>query len=142
MFASDTTMSSTSTDVADSEALWIVYDGDCPLCSRFSTLYRAREVAQQVRLVDARSQHPIVAEVQARGFDLDAGMVVKLGDRFYHGADAMGVMALLGSDRTLFNRMNRAVFRRPRLARHLYPVLVRGRRLLLRLLGRDLIGAR
>ncbi len=69
-------------------------------------------------------------------------MVVKLGDRFYHGVDAISIMALLGSDQTLFNRLNRAIFRRPRLARHIYPVLVVGRRLLLRLLGRDLIGPR
>src|SRR5215831_8252379 len=102
MSASGTTMSSTSTEISDSGTLWIVYDGECPLCARFFTLYRAREVARRVCLIDARSQDPIVAEVQARGFDLDAGMVVKLGDRFYHGADAMAVMALLGSDRTLF----------------------------------------
>ncbi|HEV8442491.1 MAG TPA: DCC1-like thiol-disulfide oxidoreductase family protein [Steroidobacteraceae bacterium] len=134
-------MSSTSDEVA-AETLWIVYDGECPLCSRFSLLYRAREVARRVCLVDARSHDPLVAEVRARGFDLDAGMVVILGDRFYHGVDAMGVMALLGSDRTLFNRLNRAIFRRPRLARQLYPALVRGRRLLLCLLRRELIGSR
>jgi predicted DCC family thiol-disulfide oxidoreductase YuxK len=135
------TMPSASTEVGDTDALWIVYDGECPLCSRFSILYRAREVARKVNLIDARSQDPIVAEVRARGFDLDAGMVVKLGGHYYHGADAMGVMAVLGSDSTLFNRLNRAVFRHPRLARGLYPTLVRGRRLLLRLLGRDLIGS-
>lgn len=124
------------------ETLWIVYDGECPLCSRFSTLYRAREVVQRVCLVDARSRDPIVAEVCARGFDLDAGMVVKLRDQFYHGAEALNVMALLGSDHTLFNRLNRAIFRRAGVARHLYPMLVRGRMLLLRLLGRDLIEPR
>ncbi len=122
------------------DPLWIVYDGECPLCSRYSILYRAREIAQQVCLVDARSQDPLVAEVRARGYDLDAGMVVKLGDRFFHGAEALSILALLGSDRTLFNRLNRAIFRHPRLARRLYPALVRGRILLLRLSGKTLIG--
>jgi len=135
-------MSSTSNSETDIHALIVVYDGECPLCSRFSTLYRAREIVRRVQLVDARSNDPIVAEVRSRGFDLDAGMVVMLGDRFYHGADAMTVMALLGSDRTLFNRLNRAIFRHPRLARWIYPSLVRGRRMLLRALGRDLIGSR
>jgi predicted DCC family thiol-disulfide oxidoreductase YuxK len=135
-------MSSTSNnEPAVLDTLWIVYDGECPLCSRFSSLYRVRELAQRVCLVDARSQDPVVAEVRERGFDLDAGMVVKLGGRFYHGVDAMSVMALLGSDLTLFNRLNRAIFRRPRLARRLYPCLVRGRKLLLRVLGRNLIGS-
>lgn len=104
-------------------------------------LYRVRELVHQVHLVDARSHEPIVAEVRNCGFDLDAGMVVKFADKFYHGADAMNIMAMLGSDRTLFNRLNRVIFRHPRIARQLYPALAVGRRLLLRALGRDLIGS-
>ncbi len=134
-------MSSTSNnDTAAADTLWIVYDGECPLCSRFAMLYRVRELVHRVCLVDARSSDPVVDEVRARGFDLDAGMVVKLGGRYFHGADAMNVMAMLGSDRTLFNRLNRAIFRYPRIAHRLYPILAAGRRTLLLLLGRKLIG--
>ena len=101
MYASASIMPSMSNNQPPAEeTLWIVYDGECPLCSRFSTLYRAREIVQQVCLVDARSRDPIVAEIRARGFDLDAGMVVKLRDQYYHGAEALNVMALLGSDHT------------------------------------------
>jgi hypothetical protein len=67
-------------------------------------------------------------------------MVVKLRGRFYHGAEAMSILAILGSGDSWFNRLNRALFRHPRIARLLYPVLVRGRLLTLRLLGRSLIG--
>ena len=51
------------------------------------------------------------------------------------------LLALLGSDGTLFNRLNRLLFRRPALAGRLYPWLVRGRLATLALLGRRRIGA-
>jgi hypothetical protein len=93
-----------------------------------------------VHLIDARSGDPVVSEVRRAGYDLDVGMVVKFEGRLYHGAEAMTVLAILGSDGTIFNRLNRALFGHPRLARALYPWLVRGRLLVLRVLGRKLIG--
>lgn len=115
--------------------LWVVYDGECPFCSSYVRLYRLREVAGKVHLLDAREPHPVVEEVRALGLDLDEGMAVKASGRFYHGAEAMQILAILGGS-GLFNRINRAVFRHPGLARALYPWLVRGRLLTLRLLGR------
>ena len=123
----------------DDAAVWIVYDGQCPFCSSFVRLYRMREQGYRVMLIDARSSHPIIDEVRRR-FDIDRGMVVNYAGHFYHGAEAMNLLALLGSAETAFNRVNRILFLRPRVARRLYPLLVRGRLLVLRLLGRRLIG--
>jgi len=125
----------------DLQELWVVYDGQCPFCCSYVRLYRIREHAARLRLIDAREAHPVVAEVRARGLDLDQGMVVKLGGRFYHAAAAMQILALLGAEGSLFNYLNRLLFRHPWLARRLYPLLVCGRLLTLRLLGRSLIGA-
>ena len=116
--------------------LWVVYDGECPFCSSYVRLYRLREVAGRVHLVDAREPHPVLDEVRARGFNLDEGMVVKAAGHFYHGAEAMQILAILGAGAGLFNALNRAIFRHPRLARALYPWMVRGRLATLRLLGR------
>lgn len=124
---------------AEDGELWIVYDGECPFCSSYVTLYRLRERTGKVHLIDARSGHPLVDEVRSRGLDLDEGMAVMFQGRLYHGAGAMNMLAILGSDGGIFNRVNGALFRHPRLARLLYPVLVRGRWIALRLLGRRLI---
>jgi hypothetical protein len=102
-------------------------------------LYRLQALGAAVHLVDARSYHPILKSIDTRHFDLNEGMVVQFDGRSFYAADAMHILAVLGSNGTLFNRLNRAVFRRPRLARVLYPALVFGRKLLLRLLGRRLI---
>jgi predicted DCC family thiol-disulfide oxidoreductase YuxK len=124
----------------NTDDVWVVYDGECPFCSSFVLLYRIREHAKHVHLIDARSAHPIVDELRRQRLDLNEGMAVKFKGRFYHGADAMNILAILGSGTTLFNRLNRALFRRPGVARLLYPLLARGRLITLRLLGRPLIG--
>ena len=121
--------------------LWVVYDGECPFCSNYVMLYRLREGFARIHLIDARTKHPILAEIRARHLDLDDGMVVKLSGIFFHGHEAMHVLALLGGQQTFFNRLNRLIFSRPKLARWLYPYLVRGRLIALWLLRRPLIGA-
>ncbi|KGJ03687.1 Predicted thiol-disulfide oxidoreductase YuxK, DCC family [Paracoccus halophilus] len=122
------------------ERLTIIYDGECPFCSAYVTLLRLREAGRLVELVDARSDDPRVAEAQAAGIDLDEGMVILWGGRRYTGAQAVHVLALLSSTGGVFNRIQRWLFRSPRLASVLYPWLVRGRRLWLHLARRRRIG--
>lgn len=128
--------SMSSKTLPDGDEIWIVYDGDCPFCSRFMQMYRLREQFGRVHLVDARSNDPILAEIRALGLDLDQGMALKMDGRFYHGADCMNRLALMGSRSSAFNHLNRWIFRSPAIARALYPALVTGRNLTLRLLGR------
>lgn len=129
-----------SRDTDPSPGPVIIYDGECPFCSAFVRMTRLRDSAGPVRLIDARSDAPEVAQARAAGLDLDSGMVVKLEGRLYHGDAAMTALALLTTPSGAFNRLVRALFRRPALARILYPPMVMGRNLTLRLLGRGKIG--
>ena len=116
--------------------IFVVYDGMCPFCTRYVMLYRIRQLAEKVHMIDARSDHLLVREVRARGLSLENGMAVKWNGQYYHGAAALHVLALLGSEGGVFNKLNRLVFSRPKLGRFLYPAMVAGRRLTLKLLGR------
>jgi predicted DCC family thiol-disulfide oxidoreductase YuxK len=116
---------------------WIVYDGQCPFCSRYVQLVRLRETLGQVKLVDAREGGPQVEEVRKAGLDLDEGMVLKLDGRLYHGAECIHTLALLSTGSTWFNRINAAMFRSRAASRLLYPVLRTGRNAVLRMLGRS-----
>lgn len=102
-------------------------------------MVRLRDVATELRLVDARDGGEFVDALTARGLDVDEGMAVFAGGELYYGADAIHALALLSSRSGLFNRFNYYVFRSPRVAAWLYPVLRAGRNLLLRLLGRKRI---
>jgi predicted DCC family thiol-disulfide oxidoreductase YuxK len=120
----------------------LIYDGECPVCSAYVTYVRFRESVGRVQLVNARSAREWFDRVQAQGLDLDEGMVLVYGGRFYHGADCIHMLALLSTPSGVFNRLNAAIFRRPRLARWLYPVLRAGRNMLLRILGRSRINSK
>lgn len=120
---------------APAEDVSIVYDGECPFCQHFMLLVRVRESAGSVRLIDARSDDPLVTDVIQRGFDLDQGMIVKIGERFYHGAEAMQVLAMLSTRTGWFNKLNYQLFRSQRASRALYPLLRSGRNLVLRIRG-------
>ena len=117
----------------------VVYDGDCPFCSRYVAMVRLRDSVGPVRLLNAREPDPIVAELRRDGYDLDEGMVLKYGGRTYHGADCIMMLAMLSTPVGPFNRINAAIFRSPTASRLLYPLLRTGRRAVLHLLGRTRI---
>lgn len=117
----------------------IVYDGECPFCSRYVALLRLRASLGPFELIDARSGHPVARDLAARGFDLDEGMALIDGANVYFGDECVHRLALMSTPVGLFNRLNAAVFRSPRLSALLYPVLRAGRNATLSLLGRGRI---
>lgn len=117
----------------------IYYDGECPFCTRYTTLLRLRESAGEVNLVNVREDVTARETLQADGYDLDQGMVLDLDGRRYAGADAMHTLAMLSGRSGLLNRLVASVFRFPWLAFLLYPMMRAGRMLTLFALGRDRI---
>jgi predicted DCC family thiol-disulfide oxidoreductase YuxK len=120
---------------------WLIYDGECPFCSAYVRYVRVRASLGRLHLVNAREPHPAADEARSLGLDLDEGMALKLGNRFYHGADCIHVLALLSTGSGPFNRVNAMLFRSATASRFLYPVLRAGRNLALRLLRRGKLAA-
>jgi len=125
--------------MAQSDVLEIVYDGQCPFCTRFVELYRIRRNVGRVELTDARQRPDLVERFTGEGLDINEGMIVLWQGRTYYGPDSVTMLAMLGSERGVFAAVNRALFINRRLAGRVYPLLVRGRKLALRMLGRQLI---
>ncbi|MFT4089254.1 MAG: DCC1-like thiol-disulfide oxidoreductase family protein [Asticcacaulis sp.] len=125
--------------VNSGDGLWLVYDGDCPLCRSAAQAIRLKATVGQLHIINAREadEHPLIQEIRARGLDLNAGIVVRYQGQFYHGAEGVNLLALLGSENDRFNRFNRWVFGSKARAECLYPALKAGRGLLLRLRGKS-----
>lgn len=122
------------------DQLLLIYDGDCPFCSRYVRMLRLREAVGEMRLINARSGDPEVDAVRALGYVIDDGMVLKMGERYYHGDACLHVLAVMSSNQGWFNRLNFWLFRSARLSRLAYPLLRAGRNSVLWLLRRKKLG--
>lgn len=103
------------------QEVWLVYDGECPICRPTANALKIRAAVGKLHLVNAREPHPIMKEIKKAGFDIDRGMVVKIDNTLYHGADAQNILALIGTKSDLFNRINVLLFSSKISANIFYP---------------------
>ena len=125
--------------LSNKQDILLIYDGECPVCNNYCRLVRIRQNVGKLCLVNAREQSEIMAEITARGIDIDHGMVLKIKDEIYYGADAIHMLALISNRLNIFNRINYFIFSSKILSKTLYPILRLFRNLLLKLLGKQKI---
>ncbi len=125
---------------ADSKPVLIVYDGACIFCQNYVRLLRLQQSVSPVELLDARSEDPRIAYFQAKGYDLDEGMLFIRNGQIYHGHDAVNALALLSSSSGIFNKLNSLLLSKQSVAKFAYPFLKAGRKITLWARGRPLIG--
>lgn len=112
----------------------LVHDEECPLCDAYCRMVRIRESVGDLKLVNAHDGSGVMREITRQGLDIDQGMVLKVDDILYYGADAIHALSLMSSGSGLFNRLNHWIFRSRARSRVLYPVLRDCRNFVLKLL--------
>ena len=121
------------------EEILLVYDRECPACNAYCQVVRIRESVGDLRIVDARENSEVMNEITAQGLDIDQGMVLKMGNQFYYGSDAIYTLALIGSRSGVFNRLNYWIFKSKIASTILYPLLRFLRNWMLKMLGKTKI---
>jgi predicted DCC family thiol-disulfide oxidoreductase YuxK len=120
---------------------FLLYDGECPVCSAYVAVARLRQLYPRLRVLDARAEPALVAQLRDKGCEINEGMVLCLDGVIHFGADATRMIALLGSSSpSSWRRVILAAIGTAPWSRGLYPWLNRGRGVLLRLLRRGPIG--
>lgn len=119
----------------DKNDVWLVYDGECPLCNAYCKYARINEAVGKLHLVDARQPGPLMDEITAAGLDIDQGMVVKFENVIYYGSEAIRMLTLLSTRSGFFNRMNYYLFGTLGRAGIFYPIGKAFRNLVLKVLG-------
>lgn len=115
--------------------VWLVYDGECPICHAYCIRARINDAVGALHLVDARQPGPLMDEITAAGLDIDQGMVVKFRDIIYYGPEAMRMLTLLGTRAGWFNRLSYLFFGTSRRSNLWYPVGKAMRNVVLKVLG-------
>lgn len=121
------------------EQIVLVYDRECPACNAYCQIVRIRKSVGDLKIVDARENNEVMNEVTAQGLDIDQGMVLKMGEQLYYGADAIHTLALIGSRSGIFNRFNYWMFKSKTASAVFYPCLRGCRNWLLKILGKTKI---
>ncbi len=119
----------------DKDDIWLVYDGECPVCKTYCKYIRIRDAVGRLHLIDARQPSEVLDEITAAGLDIDQGMVVKFNNILYYGADAIQILTLLSTRFGIFNRINYLFFSSNAGAKLFYPLGKAIRTILLKVLG-------
>ncbi|NOT97654.1 MAG: DUF393 domain-containing protein [Sideroxydans sp.] len=115
--------------------VWLVYDGECPVCKTYCKYIRIREAVGRLHLIDARHPSSLLDEITEAGLDIDQGMVLKFKGAVYYGADAIHILTLLSTPSGIFNRLNYYFFSSKIGAKIFYPMGKAFRTVLLKILG-------
>ena len=112
----------------------LVYDKECPLCDNYCQMVRIQKSIGTLILVNARDKSEVMDEVTRLGLDIDQGMVLKMQEKIYYGADAIHALALISSRSGFLNRLSYWLFSNKYIAAILYPLFKFFRNMLLKML--------
>jgi predicted DCC family thiol-disulfide oxidoreductase YuxK len=116
------------------EGDFLLYDGECPVCSAYVAMSRLRRLHPHIRVLNARTEPHLVADLRAKGYEINEGMALCLDGVIHFGADATRMIAVLGrASPSRWRRTALAFIGTAPWSRRLYPWLNRARLLLLRL---------
>jgi hypothetical protein len=75
---------------------FLLYDGECPVCSAYVALAQLRRLYPRLEVLDARTEPTLVAELRRQGYEINDGMVLSLDGVAHFGAEATRMIARLG----------------------------------------------
>ena len=125
--------------MTDGPGNFVLYDGECPVCSAYMALSQLRRLQPDFSVLDARTHPELVAQLRGEGFDVNDSLLVRFRGQTYAGADAMRLIAELGQANPIMRRAALYAIGGGPWAHALYPYLRGTRNLLLRMLGRGQI---
>ena len=117
----------------------IIYDGECPFCSKYVRLVQLKKSVGKVELINARTDSAIQKKLKKLSINVNQGMVLIDGKDIYFAEDCIHRLALLSTSSTIFNRINKFVFKHKILSKVLYPIMRTGRNFILFILRREQI---
>ena len=124
---------------ADRPDDFVLFDGACSVCGGYIAMAGLGKSPDGPAAVDARQAPELVEAMRRQGLEVNDGMIARVGGRIYYGPEVTRLIADRATQAPAAARGLLYVIGRAPWSHALYPLLVKGRRLLLRLRGRTLI---
>ena len=123
----------------DGPVNFVLYDGDCPVCTAYMAVAQLKRLRPDFQILDARKEPRLVARLRREGHEVNDSMLVRLGSDIYEGAAATRLIAALGSRNPWGRRLALFLVSGGPFGATIYPLQRACRNLLLRVLGRPQI---
>jgi predicted DCC family thiol-disulfide oxidoreductase YuxK len=124
---------------AEPSGNFLLYDGECPVCSQYVAWTSLRTIRPDIELLNARNEPRLVANLRVKGIEINDAFCLSIDGHLIHGAEAMTMVGRIAEPKGLFNQIIFWLLRQKWIVSPAYPILVRARKLLLAILGRGLI---
>ena len=114
-----------------------IYDGDCAFCSHFAQLIELKSQIPTLKVIDGRSNLPLLTRLYRQGYDLNNGAILVNNENIRHGADAINwICSEIKEPSDSLLELLRILFISNKRTNFLFPFLLWGRRLSLTLKGK------
>ncbi len=109
--------------------LTFIYDGECPFCNHFAELLELKSKIKNISILDARKNQTITNSLLDKGYDIDKGAILLIGDDIFHGAEAINTICnkICNPSGKLLKLLSN-IFKSKKRTKLLFPFLVRARR--------------
>lgn len=118
---------------------FLIYDGDCPVCTRYVAWTALQSTYPGIELIDARAAPELVRALRREGIEINDTYLLQLGGTRLVGPAAMARISELMQPQTFGQSLLKSLTRSRRLMTPVYPWLVLLRKALLWIIGRDQI---
>lgn len=113
----------------------LVFDGGCVFCRHFAQLSELRSGIAGLQIRDGRADHALRRQLARRGYALNDGAVLLVGEQVLHGAAAIQWLCARMTPSAPLLQLLGPLLATPARARRLYPLLLLARRSALALRG-------
>ena len=109
--------------------LTFIYDGECPFCNHFAELLEIKSKIKNISILDARKNQSITKSLINKGYDIDKGAILLMGDDIFHGAEAINTICnQINNPSGRLLKLLSNIFKSNKRTKLLFPFLVRARR--------------
>ena len=109
--------------------LTFIYDGECPFCNHFAELLELKSKIRNISILDARKNKIITNSLLNKGYDIDKGAILLMGDDIFHGAEAINTISnQINNPSGRLLKLLSNIFKSNKRTKLMFPFLLRARR--------------